>query len=132
MRALFLAPNEPWCRENGTNLIIADMLQALAGVEGAAVLPVFLGSGPRECLGPATVSAATLGVEPLPKWLSLVWAASTGRCPNESQVLPFTATVGRQEGRVRHDDPPLALHRSPSVAFLFPSPSARHVGYGPH
>jgi glycosyltransferase involved in cell wall biosynthesis len=82
-RALFLSPFDPWCRENGSSVVIADLLEAVADVQDVELLPVFLRVPPAGLSSPGsrTVSGVTLGIEPLPKWFSVPLAVGTGRSP---------------------------------------------------
>src|SRR5688500_17133232 len=41
-KILFVAPVEPWCRENGSSLITADLLDALCSSTDVDLLPVFV------------------------------------------------------------------------------------------
>ena len=82
-RVLFLAPVEPWCRENGSSVIIADLLEGLATVDQADQLSVFLrrpppGYAPRP---PAGFHGVTLGLHGLPRWASIVGAVARGSSP---------------------------------------------------
>lgn len=82
-RVLFLSPFDPWCRENGSSVVIADLLEALAGIDAVELLPVFLRVPPAglESPGSRFVEGVTLGIEPLPKWFSVPLAVGTGRSP---------------------------------------------------
>jgi glycosyltransferase involved in cell wall biosynthesis len=82
-RVLFLSPFEPWCRENGSSVVIADILGGLSGADGFDMLPVFLRKPPadRPASSPPSLEWETLGIEPLPKWFSVPLAVGTGRSP---------------------------------------------------
>jgi glycosyltransferase involved in cell wall biosynthesis len=72
---LFVAPVEPWCRENGSSLITADLLDALSRVE-VELLPVFVRRPPpgyvREA--PPGLEGTLLDIPLLPRWISVVRA----------------------------------------------------------
>ena len=72
-RVLFLAPVEPWCRESGSSLIIADLLHGLARQRGAEILSIFLRRSPVVCgaTAPVGLSTSCLGVALLAKWESV-------------------------------------------------------------
>jgi len=82
-RVLFVAPVEPWCRENGANIVISDVLEGLAAVGKAEVFPVFLRKPPphQTPRRPANIHGVTLGVRGLPKWFSTAGALLSGRSP---------------------------------------------------
>lgn len=105
-RVLFLAPFEPWCRENGSSVVIADLLAGLASVAAADILPVFVrnpppGASRRKA---AALEGTTLGIEPLPKWFSVPAAVLTGRSPwwemrfNDRGVARRIAEHARRSG----------------------------------
>lgn len=83
INALFLAPVEPWSRESGSSLIIADLLEELQRHEGATVRarfarrsPVAYGAGP-----PPSGSAVTLGIDLMPRAESILRAMLLMRSP---------------------------------------------------
>jgi glycosyltransferase involved in cell wall biosynthesis len=82
-RVAFIAPFEPWCRENGSSVVIADLLAGLVGADQADILPVFVRNPPPGSVRarPPALAGTTLGVEPLPKWYSVPLAVLTGRSP---------------------------------------------------
>ena len=82
-RVLFVAPVEPWCRENGASVITADLLHGLARVGGADVLPIFLRRPPAgyRSDAPAGLVGIQLGLEGVPKWVSVAKALATGSTP---------------------------------------------------
>ena len=47
-RSFFIAPVEPWCRENGSSVVISDVLEGLAVVGGIEIFPVFLPNPPPD------------------------------------------------------------------------------------
>jgi polysaccharide biosynthesis protein PslH len=82
-RVLFLAPVEPWCRENGSSVIIADLLDGLTTRSTAHELRVFLrrppdGCRPHEPLGDRGIQ---LGLRTIPRWLSIVQALAMRSTP---------------------------------------------------
>jgi len=82
-RVLYVAPVEPWCRENGSSVVISDLLEGLAEADGPEMLPVFLRRPPFEgqASPPARLNGTTLGVVGLPRWLSIAGALASGRSP---------------------------------------------------
>ena len=76
LRVLFLAPVEPWCRENGSSVIIADLLEGLVRVKGSELLPVFLRKPPAGHVAtvPAGMPTVQLGLNGVPRWLSIAKA----------------------------------------------------------
>lgn len=82
-RVLFLAPVEPWCRENGSSVIIADLLQGLSTVGGIELLPVFLREPPPGCRARpvAGLPSLQLSLHGVPRWVSMVKAIATGSSP---------------------------------------------------
>jgi glycosyltransferase involved in cell wall biosynthesis len=75
-RVLFIAPVEPWCRENGSSLITADLLDALARSD-VELLPLFIRRPPpgydREA--PEGMEGILLDIPGLPRWQSVLRAA---------------------------------------------------------
>lgn len=82
-RILFIAPVEPWCRENGSSLITADVLAGLSEKTGVDVMPVFLRTPPPGYTKhpPVDGFGVTLGVEGLPRWLSVARALALRSSP---------------------------------------------------
>jgi glycosyltransferase involved in cell wall biosynthesis len=82
-RVAFIAPFEPWCRENGSSVVIADLLAGLGEADRAELLPVFIRNPPPGTVRsrPPALEGITLGVEPLAKWYSVPLAVLTGRSP---------------------------------------------------
>jgi glycosyltransferase involved in cell wall biosynthesis len=84
-RVLFLAPVEPWCRENGSSVITADMLEGLAHNSSVELLPIFLREPPAgyEKNAPAHDFGAgvQLGLEGLPRWASVARALALQSSP---------------------------------------------------
>ena len=82
-RVLFVAPVEPWCRENGSSVVISDLLDGLAAVGGPQMFPIFLRGAPPDhsARRPPSIDGLTLGVRGLPRWLSIAGALSSGRSP---------------------------------------------------
>ena len=83
-RVLYLSPFEPWARENGSSVVIADLLAGLGGAGDAVdILPFFIRRPPPGVKSgtPSVDNGITLGVEPLPKWYSVPLALATGRAP---------------------------------------------------
>lgn len=116
-RALLLAPVVPWCRETGSSLIIADMIQGLVESELADVLPVFLRDSPVRYTAhpPAGLDEVRLGVSLLPRWQSTLRALVTGRSPM----------------RLRFDTRGLASAISDEVARRAFAPTVVHVEHLP-
>ena len=83
-RVLYLSPFEPWARENGSSVVIADLLAGLAGAtDEVDVLPFYIRNPPPGVRSgtPSIPNGMTLGIEPLPKWFSVPIALATGRAP---------------------------------------------------
>ncbi len=74
-RILFVAPVEPWCRENGSSLITADLLDALAHTD-VDLMPVFIRPPPPgyEREPPPRLEGQLLDIPGLPRWKSVVKA----------------------------------------------------------
>ncbi len=83
LRVLYLAPVEPWCRENGSSVITADLLDALARNEAVQIMPVFLRKPPAgyESNPPAADFGVQLGLEGLPRWASVARALTSQSSP---------------------------------------------------
>lgn len=86
-RVLFILPVEPWCRDSGSNLIMADLLQALARARGVELFVVYLRRGPDGCAeGRAEgLAEVTIGVEGIAKWKSILRSAITGAAPVQTR-----------------------------------------------
>jgi glycosyltransferase involved in cell wall biosynthesis len=82
-KVLFLAPVEPWCRENGSSVIIADQLEGLAAHGGAELLPVFLRRPPPGYVphAPAGLEGIRLSLEGVPRWVSIAKAILLATSP---------------------------------------------------
>jgi len=82
-RILFVAPVEPWCRENGSSLVISDLLEGLAGSDQAETLALFLRASPQDCTPrwPDDLDGLTLGARALPHWVSVGTALLRGTSP---------------------------------------------------
>lgn len=82
-QVLFLAPVEPWCRENGSSIIIADLLEGLTHVGGTRLFPVFLRHPPPGCRPsfPTVNRGVQLGLHGLPRWYSILKAIALGSSP---------------------------------------------------
>jgi polysaccharide biosynthesis protein PslH len=84
-RVLFLAPVEPWCRENGSSVITADVLEGLARNSSVHLLPVFLRQPPSGYEKKAPVAAFGAGVQldlqGLPRWASVARALALQSSP---------------------------------------------------
>jgi glycosyltransferase involved in cell wall biosynthesis len=82
-RVLFLAPVEPWCRENGSSVITADMLEGLSQDDSVDLLPIFLREPPAgyEKRAPIRQRGLQLGLEGLPRWASVVRAVALQSSP---------------------------------------------------
>ena len=82
-RILFMAPVEPWCRENGSSVIIADLLEGLAAVDSTDVSPVFVRRPPPgyHRRVPPGLEGELLDMEGLPRWMSIVGATFRGSTP---------------------------------------------------
>ena len=74
-RVLFVAPVEPWCRENGSSLITADLLDALSRIE-VDLLPVFIRRPPPGYVRepPPGMEGLLLDIPGLPRWMSVLRA----------------------------------------------------------
>lgn len=73
---LFLAPVEPWCRENGSSVVIADQLEGLLARGAVRLLPIFLRRPPEGLVPvpPEGLDGVQLGLEGVPRWLSVAKA----------------------------------------------------------
>jgi len=82
-RVLFMAPVEPWCRENGSSLIIADLLEGLGATGDVDLLPVFMRKPPPgyQRRVPEGLTSDLLDIEGLPRWRSIAGAALLGTTP---------------------------------------------------
>jgi glycosyltransferase involved in cell wall biosynthesis len=82
-RVLFVAPVEPWCRENGSSLITADLLEALAALEEVQLLAVFVRRPPPDYVGqaPPNLETVLLDIPGRPRWASVASAALRGSMP---------------------------------------------------
>lgn len=82
-RVLYLAPVEPWCRENGSSVITADLLDALARKASVEILPVFLRHPPAgyDKKPPTEDFGVQLGLEGLPRWASVARALAGRTSP---------------------------------------------------
>jgi glycosyltransferase involved in cell wall biosynthesis len=80
---LYLAPVEPWCRENGSSVITADLLDALARNESIDLLPIFLREPPSgyEKKAPRDDFGVQLSLEGLPRWASVARALALQSSP---------------------------------------------------
>ncbi|HET9440594.1 MAG TPA: glycosyltransferase family 4 protein [Longimicrobiales bacterium] len=80
---LFVAPVEPWCRENGSSVITADMLDGLLRNTDVDILPVFLREPPPgyQKSAPAGNAGIQLSLEGLPRWSSVLRALARGTSP---------------------------------------------------
>ena len=74
-RVLFVAPVEPWCRENGSSLITADLLDALARAD-VELMPVFIRRPPPgyDRDPPPGMEGQLLDIPGLPRWSSVLRA----------------------------------------------------------
>lgn len=111
-RVLFVAPVEPWCRENGSSVIIADLLEGLAASSGAELLPLFLrpppdGYVPRP---PARYRGELLNVPGLPRWLSVAGAALRGSSPLRMRFHNAKAARLLLDAARRHTFVPTVVH----------------------
>ena len=86
-RVLFVLPVEPWCRDSGSNLIMADLLQALAGESDVDLFVVYLRRGPDDCAAgrASALAEVTIGVEGIAKWKSILRSAVTGAAPVQTR-----------------------------------------------
>jgi len=82
-RVLFVAPVEPWCRENGSSLITADILDSLVSLDEVDLLPIFVRRPPPgyERRPPDGVEGVLLDIPGLPRWLSVVKSAVLASSP---------------------------------------------------
>lgn len=87
LRVLYVAPVEPWSRENGSSVITADLLEGLAGVAELDLLPVFLRRPPPGYArrAPDRFEGLTLGVHGRPKWASIAAAVLSGASPLDTR-----------------------------------------------
>jgi glycosyltransferase involved in cell wall biosynthesis len=102
-RVLFVAPFEPWARENGSSVVIADLLEGLVANESASILPVFLRRSPAAGVRSRVPAAEghTLGIEPWSKWLSVPFAVMTGKSPFWESRIPNRLLARRIANLVR-------------------------------
>lgn len=82
-KVLFVAPVEPWCRENGSSLITADLLDALAGMSEVDLLPIFVRPPPPGYTRqpPDNLEGILLDIPGLPRWVSVLGAAARWSSP---------------------------------------------------
>lgn len=82
-RILFLAPVEPWCRENGSSLIIADLLDELATHDEVEILPVFMRPPPPGLtrVPEASRRGVLLDIPGVPRWVSVTRAVLSASSP---------------------------------------------------
>ncbi|HEY0674209.1 MAG TPA: glycosyltransferase family 4 protein [Longimicrobiales bacterium] len=80
---LFIAPVEPWCRENGSSVITADMLDGLLRNSDVDLLPVFLREPPPgyQKSAPPGNNGIQLSLEGLPRWASVLRALARRTTP---------------------------------------------------
>lgn len=107
LRVLYVAPVEPWGRENGSSVITADLLEGLAQQPGLDCLPVFLRRPPpgytaRPARG---LEGVGLDLHGLPRWLSVARAIATGSSPmhvrfDNRAVAATVAAVAAERGFV--------------------------------
>ena len=76
-RVLYVAPVEPWCRENGSSLITADLLDGLAAIDAVELLAVFVRPPPAGYarVPPDGLEGVLLDIPGLPRWISVLRAA---------------------------------------------------------
>lgn len=111
-RVLFLAPVEPWSRENGSSVIIADLLEGLLAVGGAQVLPIFLrtpppGYSPRP---PAGIDGIQMHLEGVPRWVSLAKALALGSSPMRHRFANGKVTRFLRETIAARGFAPTVIH----------------------
>lgn len=82
-RVLFLAPVEPWCRENGSSLITADLLHGLAPRTDVEISCVFMRPPPPgyDRHPPSGKEGVLLNIPGLPRWLSVLRAVTRWSSP---------------------------------------------------
>jgi glycosyltransferase involved in cell wall biosynthesis len=82
-RVLYVAPVEPWGRENGSSVITADLLDCLAAMDEVELLAVFVRPPPPgyKRSPPGGLRAFLLDIPGLPRWLSVVKAAALWSSP---------------------------------------------------
>ncbi len=82
-RILFVAPVEPWCRENGSSLITADLVDALSTVDDIDLLAVFVRRPPPgyDRQPPEHLRQVLLDIPGLPRWVSVMRAAARRSTP---------------------------------------------------
>ncbi|HSH74797.1 MAG TPA: hypothetical protein VLA09_03850, partial [Longimicrobiales bacterium] len=80
---LYVAPVEPWCRENGSCLITADLLDGLAAIDESDILPIFVRPPPPgyERSTPELPEGVLLDIPGLPKWVSVLRSAALWSSP---------------------------------------------------
>jgi glycosyltransferase involved in cell wall biosynthesis len=80
---LFVAPVEPWCRENGSSVITADVLDGLLRNPDVNIMPVFLREPPPGYAkaAPAGDTGVQLSLEGVPRWVSVLCALARGTTP---------------------------------------------------
>ena len=74
LKILYVAPVEPWCRENGSSLITADLLDCVLSRDDVEVFCVFVRKPPDgyERNEPEGIDSVMLDIEGVPRWLSVV------------------------------------------------------------
>lgn len=83
LKVLFVAPVEPWCRENGSSLITADLLDCLATIRDVELFPIFVRKPPPGYRrgAPADLEGILLDIPGLPRWLSVVKSTALWSSP---------------------------------------------------
>lgn len=96
-RVLFVGPRRPWERRSGSEVIIADLLEALLEKDEVDVLPAFCrGDGSGEGSAPAEVDREiVLGASLRPRGLSVLEALLRGGLPQQYRYRESPA------GRIR-------------------------------
>lgn len=100
---IFFAPVEPWARENGSSVVIADLLQGLHRLQSCPLLPMFLRyTHKRDAQSPHDLHAVTLDVRSLPRWFSILGAVASRRSPWELRIA--NRSVARSMIRVAREN----------------------------
>lgn len=99
-RVLFVAPVEPWCRENGSSLITADLLDRLAAYDEIELLTIFVRRPPPgyQRIVPPDLRGELLDIPGLPRWFSVFTAALRWSSPLRHRF--DNGRVARRIGRV--------------------------------
>lgn len=83
LKVLFAAPVDPFCRENGSSLITADLLDALLALDDVEIFSIFVRRPPPGYprVAPHQLRSVLLDIPGLPRWRSVVSGFARGSSP---------------------------------------------------